>query len=82
MSSENALLSFSELRSLTYYAVLKWCAADDGCLRRDRLERVAAARRYSGGWVKHNAGKQFADAWQTVAEWHAARRAAERRRRG
>jgi hypothetical protein len=79
--SENseALPTYSEIRSWTYYRALKWCTGDDGRLRRDRLKRVAVARNYDAKWVQHNAGQYFVDVWEGVALWHKAQKAKRKR---
>ena len=62
-----------------YYVQLKWCTGDDGRLRRDRLQRVAQAMRYSPKWIKLNADEYFVDIWEGVRLWHKEQKAKKKR---
>jgi hypothetical protein len=54
---------------MKYRKMLRWCAGADGRLRRDRLERVAQARGYEVGWIRHLVGRHWERAWTDLQEW-------------
>jgi hypothetical protein len=61
--------SDDQLRAATYRQVLKWCANRQGILQRDRLLRVAKARKHHPKWVDRLAGRPLADALADVTAW-------------
>jgi len=48
---------------------LKWAADDNGRLVRDRLLRVASARRYNPRWVSYWEDEYWENAHQHMCEW-------------
>jgi superfamily II DNA or RNA helicase len=48
---------------------LRWAADDAGRLLRSRLVRIAEVRGYNPGWVFHNAGRTWEEAWERINRW-------------
>jgi hypothetical protein len=61
----------SPLVSISYGAVLRWAADDNGKLRRSKLKQAAKARGYKRGWVRHNAGRHWKNVLAESKQWRA-----------
>ena len=61
--------SDDDLRALTYKQGLEWAADRNGILRRDRLRRLARARRYHKKWIDHLDGRRVDSVLDDANAW-------------
>jgi hypothetical protein len=67
--ADSTVPSDAKIRRMGYRDALKWCAGIDGILCEDRLQRVAAVKKYDRRWVLHRRGRHWESEWDQCVDW-------------